>query len=126
MTCQNKCSIGCRPGRATVLALIAIVLSGCALIPEKSPEDMCREMFDKQWGLAEGMLSEIARAGQAAAPVAVLNFMRDVARGGYIEQCRQTVTRDDYECVMKSQSLGELIGKRCRIPIQSGNEPPAP
>jgi hypothetical protein len=109
-----------------MLALVAIVLSACALMPEKSPEDMCREMFDKQWGLAEGMLSEIARAGQAAAPVAVLNFMRDVARGGYIEQCRRTVTRDDYECVMKSQSLGELLGKRCRIPIESRNEPPAP
>jgi hypothetical protein len=109
-----------------MLALVAITLSGCALIPEKSPEDMCREMFDKQWSLAEGMLSEIARASQAAAPVAVLNFMRDVARGGYIEQCRRTVTRDDYECVMKSQSLGELVGKRCRIPIQSGNGPSAP
>jgi hypothetical protein len=36
------------------------------------------------------------------------------------------VTRDDYECVMKSQSLGELVGKRCRIPIQSGNGPSAP
>ncbi len=102
------------------------MLCGCALLPEKSPEDMCREMFDKQWSLAEGMLAELARINQAAAPVAVLSFMRDVARGGYIEQCHRTVTREDYECVMKSQSLGELLGKRCRLPIPSGSEPSAP
>lgn len=122
----NRCATGIRRGLCTGFALAASVLCGCALMPEKSPEDMCREMFDRQWSLAEGMLAQLARIDQAAAPVTVLNFMREVARGGYIEQCRRTVTREDYECVMKSQSLGELLGKRCRIPIPPGSEPSAP
>lgn len=118
---QALLSIASQSGlRNILLAATVLTATGCTTLVEKSPEEMCRDMFDQQWRLAEQMLAEVAPGAQVLAPIAMLGFLRDTARSGYVEQCRKHITRADYDCVMQSATLGELLGKRCRVFTPAG------
>ena len=97
-----------------MMALVGTVgrLSACtAYALEKSPNEMCHEMFDKHWSLLEATLTTLSPGRSLSSASRRSAMMRDIARAGYVGQCRTSVTQDDYTCVVGDH---ELRGFACQ------------
>ena len=68
-------------------------------------------MFDKHWSLLEATLATFIPEAVTVVREPAIAMMRDIARAGYVGQCRTSVTQDDYTCVVGDH---ELRGFACQ------------
>ena len=81
---------------------------------------MCREMFDKHWSLLEATLATFIPEAVTVVREPAIAMMRDIARAGYVGQCRTSVTQDDYTYVVGDQSFEDLLARECRAQFLPG------
>lgn len=77
-------------------------------------------MFDKHWSLLEATLTTLIPEAVTVVRAPAIALMRDIARAGYVGQCRTSVTQDDHTCVVGAQSFGNLLARKCRTQFLPG------
>lgn len=64
-------------------------------------------MFDKHWSLLAATLTALVPETVTVVRAPAIATMRDIARGGYVGQCRTSVTQDDRTRVVGAQGTSD-------------------